>query len=183
MPRKKRPIKERLENLSIPEPNSGCWIFIGNINRGGYGQITMRENGLKKLKRAHRVSYECFKGFIGNSLVLHKCDNRCCINPDHLYLGNNKQNSKDISDRSRNFNKNKTRCNYGHSLSGENLYITPSGARRCVACNSNLSRKLYRKKPNADNNSLVILIFILILLKNRGVTNHLHNLRPQGVFE
>jgi hypothetical protein len=51
--------------------------------------------------RAHRVSYTEFKGPIGDKLVLHECDNRLCINPEHLWLGTQMENVKDMIDKGR----------------------------------------------------------------------------------
>jgi hypothetical protein len=80
---------------------SGCWIWTGTLWNGrgakyNYGQAW---NGHKRL-RAHRVSYEQFVGPITQGMnVLHKCDHRLCINPDHLYLGDQEQNVKDFHQR------------------------------------------------------------------------------------
>lgn len=74
-------IKKRLERLSIPEPNSGCVIWIGRLNNKGYSQIMCRDG----LHLAHRVAYELSKGPIPGGLELdHLCRNPACINPDHL---------------------------------------------------------------------------------------------------
>ena len=66
-------------------PN-GCWE-INNPTKLGYGKIGS--------KFAHRYAYELYHGPIGNRHVLHKCDNRKCVNPEHLYLGDAKQNALD----------------------------------------------------------------------------------------
>ena len=50
----------------------------------GYGKV---RTGRRILKSAHRISYEFFKGPIGDRQVLHSCDTPCCVNPDHLFLG------------------------------------------------------------------------------------------------
>lgn len=92
-------VLERLERLSIPEPNSGCWLWMGSLSKFGYGQIMMPGG---KPRRAHRVSYEAHKGPIPPGLdVRHTCDMRCCINPDHLLIGTRKQNMQDALDRGR----------------------------------------------------------------------------------
>ena len=76
------PIAERLERLSVPEPNSGCVIFLGSLT-DGYGRIgKSRKRGTRG---AHIVAYELAKGPVPEGLQLdHKCRVRCCINPDHL---------------------------------------------------------------------------------------------------
>jgi len=92
-------IKNRLFELSVMEPNTGCQIWLGGTTKSGYGVIY---HG-KKLLRAHRTSYMVnVINPIPNDLdVLHKCDNRLCINPDHLYLGTHQQNMLDRNTRGR----------------------------------------------------------------------------------
>jgi hypothetical protein len=90
---------KRLTDKSIPEPNSGCWIYMGNLDRYGYGRISTTANNPKP---AHRISYELHKGEIPCGLfVLHSCDNRCCVNPDHLRLGSHKDNMREMCARGR----------------------------------------------------------------------------------
>lgn len=79
------------------EPNSGCWLWAGPSfeKRGGYGCFTMRRAGIVQ-QRAHRVSWALYKGNIpAGSHVLHRCDNTACVNPDHLFLGDQCGNMTD----------------------------------------------------------------------------------------
>lgn len=83
---------------------NGCWEWVGGMASGGYGAIS--RNG--KMVRAHRISYEAYKGSIPKGMVVrHMCDNPACINPDHLILGTQKDNAADRSARGR-----------GHKLKG-----------------------------------------------------------------
>jgi len=76
-----------------------CWNWDGTISDHGYGDFWC----LGKRCRAHRISWEIYYGIIPEGkLVLHRCDNKRCINPAHLYLGTNSDNMKDYIKRSKN---------------------------------------------------------------------------------
>lgn len=91
-------IKDKLEFWSMPEPMSGCTLWIGSVNGGGYGHIYY--GGKNRL--AHRISWELNNGPVPGGLwVLHKCDNRVCINHQHLYVGTRNDNSNDAVLRDR----------------------------------------------------------------------------------
>lgn len=76
----------------------GCWNWRGIITRNGYGQLS--HNWAKYY--AHRVSWELNYGPIPDSLwVLHRCDNRPCVRPDHLFLGDSSVNTKDCWNKGR----------------------------------------------------------------------------------
>ncbi len=89
-----------LADRSQPEPNSGCLLWLGPINLGGYGHFHRKRNGKGTL--AHRASWALRYGELGSSMmVLHKCDTPTCINPDHLFLGTQADNMKDRSAKMR----------------------------------------------------------------------------------
>lgn len=106
-------VKERIERLSKPEPNTGCWIWMGNVRSTGYGEI--RINGTKT--KAHRASYQAHAGKIPNGLhVLHRCDIPLCVNPDHLFIGTHKDNMDDMVKKGR---QAKGDCNGNSTLTNE----------------------------------------------------------------
>ena len=79
-------------------PFHECWEWVGSLQGSGYGQI-WRED---RLVSVHRVSWELHFGSVPNGLlVLHKCDNRSCVRPDHLFLGTNLDNQQDCKAKDR----------------------------------------------------------------------------------
>ncbi len=89
MPAPKPPFKRLITNYQTN--SQGCWIWQGRATKAGYGQIKV----FGKIVSVHRYSYELHKGNIAKSLeVMHTCNNKLCINPDHLILGTHKENIK-----------------------------------------------------------------------------------------
>lgn len=90
---------ERFEKQYMPEPNTGCLLWLGAYFSNGYGAFWI---GGGKTVRAHRFSYEAYKGEIPKDLcVLHKCDTPACVNPDHLFLGTHIDNAVDRNAKNR----------------------------------------------------------------------------------
>lgn len=89
----------------MPEPNTGCWIWMNFCNPKGYGMFHVISG--KSMRLSHCVSHELFKGEIPKGLlVCHHCDNPFCVNPEHLFLGTNLDNIKDKVRKGRQLNKN-----------------------------------------------------------------------------
>lgn len=99
------PITDRLYGNAKKNEHSGCWEWKGSTNRGGYGRIIVgsRKDGTRRNELAHRLSYMLNNGVIPEGMeVCHKCDNRSCINPDHLFLGTRQDNIDDRERKGRN---------------------------------------------------------------------------------
>jgi hypothetical protein len=92
-------ITEALKNRFYTKvrKSEGCWMWLGT-KRAKYGGFWID----RAAHSAHRISYLIHKGEIPDGLwVLHTCDVRMCVNPDHLYVGTPKQNTADARDRGR----------------------------------------------------------------------------------
>lgn len=77
---------------------TGCWIYRGAKDKDGYGIVS----GRKKCKKAHRVAFERWLGFIPpGHLVRHRCDNPPCVRPTHLISGTHRDNRRDMLERGR----------------------------------------------------------------------------------
>lgn len=134
------PIADRLADLSIPEPNTGCLLWCGVVKKNGYGTIGVKVDGRWQTKHAHRVAYEATVGPIDPGFDLdHKCRNRACINPDHLEPVTRSVNLSRSPLMNR--QENKTHCPRGHVYSGTNS----RGQRICREC-LRLAQQRHRSK-------------------------------------
>lgn len=128
-------------NKAIPEPMSGCWLWIGRMNYAGYGRS--QRDGRDVL--THRVTFESAYGSLplfGSGLELdHKCRTRSCCNPEHLELVTHAENIRrgdgGLHHRIR------THCRSGHPY---DLFF--DGYRRCSLCTTAAKRK-YKAKARA----------------------------------
>jgi hypothetical protein len=87
------PLKDRFDAKHMPEPNSGCWLWLGAVWETRHGLRAKFSTSLI----AARVAYEFYVGPIPTGLfICHKCDNTLCVNPDHLFPGTHRDNMQDM---------------------------------------------------------------------------------------
>ncbi len=111
-------LRERLDRYSMPEPNSGCHLWLASVNPAGYGRL--RYDGEARL--AHRLSWMVEYGPIPTGMcVCHKCDVPACINPNHLWLGTRYDNSTDMRRKGRS-SDGRPRPSARGSLNGNSRY-------------------------------------------------------------
>ena len=147
---------ERLEQQVERVTESGCWLWKGLITPAGYGYM----NAFGKRQLTHRLMYEHYKGEISAGLfVCHRCDIPCCVNPDHMFLGDALANNRDSWRKGRGTTekaraamlKNRrdnppAACPKGHPYDEKNTYISKTGARFCRACSNAMSTEKQRRR-------------------------------------
>lgn len=117
---------ETFESYVMPITITGCWIWMRSLTGSGYGHCG--------LDLAHRVSYKLYKGSIPEGLfILHSCDVRSCVNPDHLRAGTQQENVKDAVNRNRHYGASKTYCKHGHMFTEGNTLVR-NNKRSCRIC-------------------------------------------------
>ena len=97
-------VYQRLISHMEINKTTGCWEWQGS-KRNGYGRMIIgsRTDGTRKSVSTHRLSYELHYGEIPQGMeICHKCDNPCCINPDHLFAGTRQDNIDDRERKGRN---------------------------------------------------------------------------------
>ena len=129
---RKLTVAQRIAKHAVAVPFSGCWLWTGSVDGDGYPRM---RGGL-----AHRASFSEKNGEIPPGLEIdHKCEVRCCVNPEHLQAVTHAENNRLSALRGR---KKPAHCRKGHPFSGENLYLNPTNGKQvCKTC-----RRAYRRR-------------------------------------
>ena len=143
-------LQERFEERYIPEPNSGCWLWLGATapsrgTDGCYGKIYNAPGALPRMAMAHRISYELHVGKIPPKHEIdHNCKNTLCVNPEHLEPRTRRGHAQITWDR-----KLQGSCKRGHLMDEKNSWIEKTGQKHCRRCHAE------REARNRANKNMV----------------------------
>lgn len=139
---------ERIRKHAVPGPD-GCVVWIGRLDRYGYGAFRVSQGGTCREIGAHRAAWLALRGDIPDGLVIdHLCRNRACVNLDHLELVTGAENTRRsplVGRAAGDAQSGKTECVNGHPFTEENthLYVSRDGYahRICIACRRQRARE------------------------------------------
>ncbi len=136
----------RFEAMALPEPTSGCWLWMGALSNVGYGQF--RLDG--KTVLAHRVAVILDGRELPPGLTVdHRCSQRRCVNPRHLDVVTQRENTLRSSGPTATHAK-QDACLRGHAYTEENTIRRPKG-RECRTCREERERDRPRRDRSAYN--------------------------------
>lgn len=134
----------RLQTLYTPEPNSGCWLWLGATAGSGYP--TFGPGGRERSRPAHRVVFAMTHGrnILDGHEIDHLCRNKFCVNPAHLEEVTHQENMRRRALAH-------DRCKHGHELVASNTYVDARGWKTCRTCRD-LASARYRKGRSSRAN-------------------------------
>jgi HNH endonuclease len=142
-PKRRGPV-ERCWRFILPDEETHCWIWTGDLDSSGYGTIW----DIRIAIRAYRAIWTHVFGNVPEGKELHhRCGVKKCVNPFHLEPLTRREHSIKTPQSCCSKHRAKTHCHKGHALSGNNLHIEPGGGRRCITCRREKSRRWTRKHP------------------------------------
>jgi len=131
---------EKIFNRCSPEPNSGCWIWLGSTDTHGYAWMAVP--GQRRSCGVHHiVCRELGREKPKGMCVLHHCDNPLCVNPDHLYIGTHADNARDRVRRKRDADRRGEKNGQAKLTAGQVRLIRSSTKRQVdIAAEFNISQ-------------------------------------------
>lgn len=131
-------LPDRFWSKAIPEPNTGCWLWIA-ASTTGYGCFWNGERNVL----AHRLAYETLVASTDEPDIDHLCRTRCCINPAHLEPVSHLENifRSPLIRANGESNRIKTCCPVGHEYTLANTYVCKLGKRMCRMCQRDRMRE------------------------------------------
>lgn len=116
----------------------GCWDWVGATVRGR-ACIRYRGSSMSAPRLSKVITDKAWPA--EGMFACHSCDNPRCMNPAHIWWGTNQDNIRDAAEKGRLAQQQKTNCQNGHPLSGENLRLSSKGHRICRTCAAERQRR------------------------------------------
>lgn len=118
---------------------TGCWNWTAGLDDDGYGMCAplRRDDGSLTPNRSHLIAFELSRPSVKrykDDVVMHRCNNRRCCNPEHLILGSKSDNALHSVASGLHANARKTSCPRGHAYDEANTLVLKNGGRYCRAC-------------------------------------------------